>query len=165
VSAGVDRALGGVTPRSVSLRRWTNGTIHARGGTIARPVVTARVGHASTSGRAEPAGDRCFLLNRRRVLTKRQILQNVWRHDFRGNLKVVDLYSRARPESVVHLAPVDVAAQRVRLLALVRTARSGTRRGRGRLRASPGVSFLAARADPTSRTGSRPTRPASRREA
>ena len=35
---------------------------------------------------------RFFLLNPRRVLSKAQILQNVWRYDFRGNSNVVETY-------------------------------------------------------------------------
>jgi two-component system OmpR family response regulator len=35
---------------------------------------------------------RYFLLNPRRVLTKGQILQNVWRYDFGGNSNVVETY-------------------------------------------------------------------------
>jgi two-component system OmpR family response regulator len=35
---------------------------------------------------------RFFLLNPRRVLTKSQILQNVWRYDFGGNANVVETY-------------------------------------------------------------------------
>ena len=35
---------------------------------------------------------RFFLLNPRRVLSKGQILQNVWRYDFRGNSNVVETY-------------------------------------------------------------------------
>jgi two-component system, OmpR family, response regulator len=35
---------------------------------------------------------RFFLLNPRRVLSKSQILQNVWRYDFRGNSNVVETY-------------------------------------------------------------------------
>jgi two-component system OmpR family response regulator len=35
---------------------------------------------------------RFFLLNPRRVLTKGQILQNVWRYDFGGNANVVETY-------------------------------------------------------------------------
>jgi two-component system OmpR family response regulator len=35
---------------------------------------------------------RFFLLNPRRVLSKRQILQNVWRYDFGGNANVVETY-------------------------------------------------------------------------
>jgi two-component system OmpR family response regulator len=33
-----------------------------------------------------------FLMNPRRVLSKRQILQNVWRYDFGGNASVVETY-------------------------------------------------------------------------
>ena len=35
---------------------------------------------------------RFFLLNPRRVLSKGQILQNVWRYDFGGNTNVVETY-------------------------------------------------------------------------
>ena len=35
---------------------------------------------------------RYFLLNPRRVLSKGQILQNVWRYDFGGNSNVVETY-------------------------------------------------------------------------
>ena len=35
---------------------------------------------------------RYFLLNPRRVLSKAQILQNVWRYDFSGNANVVETY-------------------------------------------------------------------------
>jgi two-component system, OmpR family, response regulator len=35
---------------------------------------------------------RYFLLNPRRVLSKHQILQNVWRYDFGGNTNVVETY-------------------------------------------------------------------------
>jgi len=35
---------------------------------------------------------RFFLLNPRRVLSKSQILQNVWRYDFGGNSNVVETY-------------------------------------------------------------------------
>jgi two-component system OmpR family response regulator len=35
---------------------------------------------------------RYFMLNPRRVLSKRQILQNVWRYDFGGNFNVVETY-------------------------------------------------------------------------
>ena len=35
---------------------------------------------------------RYFLLNPRRVLSKSQILQNVWRYDFGGNSNVVETY-------------------------------------------------------------------------
>jgi two-component system OmpR family response regulator len=35
---------------------------------------------------------RYFLLNPRRVLSKGQILQNVWRYDFNGNANVVETY-------------------------------------------------------------------------
>jgi two-component system OmpR family response regulator len=35
---------------------------------------------------------RYFLLNPRRVLSKHQILQNVWRYDFGGNANVVETY-------------------------------------------------------------------------
>ena len=35
---------------------------------------------------------RFFLLNPRRVLSKGQILQNVWRYDFGGNSNVVETY-------------------------------------------------------------------------
>jgi two-component system OmpR family response regulator len=35
---------------------------------------------------------RFFMLNQRRVLTKGQILQNVWRYDFGGNSNVVETY-------------------------------------------------------------------------
>ena len=35
---------------------------------------------------------RYFLLNPRRVLSKAQILQNVWRYDFGGNTNVVETY-------------------------------------------------------------------------
>jgi two-component system OmpR family response regulator len=35
---------------------------------------------------------RYFMLNPRRVLTKGQILQNVWRYDFGGNSNVVETY-------------------------------------------------------------------------
>jgi two-component system OmpR family response regulator len=35
---------------------------------------------------------RYFLLNPRRVLSKAQILQNVWRYDFGGNSNVVETY-------------------------------------------------------------------------
>ena len=35
---------------------------------------------------------RFFLLNPRRVLSKSQILQNVWRYDFNGNANVVETY-------------------------------------------------------------------------
>jgi two-component system OmpR family response regulator len=35
---------------------------------------------------------RFFLLNPRRVLSKGQILQNVWRYDFGGNMNVVETY-------------------------------------------------------------------------
>ena len=35
---------------------------------------------------------RYFLLNPRRVLSKGQILQNVWRYDFGGNANVVETY-------------------------------------------------------------------------
>ena len=35
---------------------------------------------------------RYFLLNPRRVLSKGQILQNVWRYDFGGNMNVVETY-------------------------------------------------------------------------
>jgi two-component system OmpR family response regulator len=35
---------------------------------------------------------RYFLLNPRRVLSKAQILQNVWRYDFGGNVNVVETY-------------------------------------------------------------------------
>ena len=35
---------------------------------------------------------RFFLLNPRRVLSKAQILQNVWRYDFGGNSNVVETY-------------------------------------------------------------------------
>jgi len=35
---------------------------------------------------------RFFLLNPRRVLTKHQILHNVWRYDFSGDVRVVDRY-------------------------------------------------------------------------
>jgi two-component system OmpR family response regulator len=35
---------------------------------------------------------RFFMLNPRRVLTKSQILQNVWRYDFGGNANVVETY-------------------------------------------------------------------------
>jgi two-component system OmpR family response regulator len=35
---------------------------------------------------------RYFLLNPRRVLSKGQILQNVWRYDFSGNSNVVETY-------------------------------------------------------------------------
>jgi two-component system OmpR family response regulator len=35
---------------------------------------------------------RYFMLNSRRVLSKGQILQNVWRYDFAGNAKVVETY-------------------------------------------------------------------------
>ena len=35
---------------------------------------------------------RYFLLNPRRVLSKSQILQNVWRYDFNGNANVVETY-------------------------------------------------------------------------
>ncbi len=35
---------------------------------------------------------RYFMLNPRRVLSKGQILQNVWRYDFGGNSNVVETY-------------------------------------------------------------------------
>ena len=35
---------------------------------------------------------RFFMLNQRRVLTKGQILQNVWHYDFGGNSNVVETY-------------------------------------------------------------------------
>ena len=35
---------------------------------------------------------RYFMLNPRRVLSKGQILQNVWRYDFNGNANVVETY-------------------------------------------------------------------------
>jgi len=35
---------------------------------------------------------RFFLLNPRRVLSKSQILHTVWRHDFGGDVRVVDRY-------------------------------------------------------------------------
>ena len=35
---------------------------------------------------------RYFMLNPRRVLSKHQILQNVWRYDFGGNSNVVETY-------------------------------------------------------------------------
>ena len=35
---------------------------------------------------------RYFMLNPRRVLSKSQILQNVWRYDFGGNSNVVETY-------------------------------------------------------------------------
>ena len=35
---------------------------------------------------------RYFMLNPRRVLSKHQILQNVWRYDFGGNANVVETY-------------------------------------------------------------------------
>ena len=35
---------------------------------------------------------RFFLLNPRRVLSKRQILDNVWHYDFRGDMNVVETY-------------------------------------------------------------------------
>jgi two-component system, OmpR family, response regulator len=35
---------------------------------------------------------RFFMLNPRRVLSKTQILQNVWRYDFRGNANIVETY-------------------------------------------------------------------------
>ena len=35
---------------------------------------------------------RFFMLNPRRVLSKGQILQNVWRYDFGGNSSVVETY-------------------------------------------------------------------------
>ena len=35
---------------------------------------------------------RYFMLNPRRVLSKAQILQNVWRYDFGGNSNVVETY-------------------------------------------------------------------------
>ena len=35
---------------------------------------------------------RFFMLNPRRVLSKGQILQNVWRYDFGGNSNVVETY-------------------------------------------------------------------------
>jgi two-component system OmpR family response regulator len=35
---------------------------------------------------------RYFMLNPRRVLSKGQILQNVWRYDFGGNANVVETY-------------------------------------------------------------------------
>jgi two-component system OmpR family response regulator len=35
---------------------------------------------------------RFFLLNPRRVLSKAQILQHVWRYDFGGNSNVVETY-------------------------------------------------------------------------
>ena len=35
---------------------------------------------------------RFFMLNPRRVLSKSQILQNVWRYDFGGNSNVVETY-------------------------------------------------------------------------
>ena len=35
---------------------------------------------------------RYFMLNPRRVLSKTQMLQNVWRYDFRGNANVVETY-------------------------------------------------------------------------
>jgi two-component system OmpR family response regulator len=35
---------------------------------------------------------RFFLENPRRVLSKHQILQNVWRYDYRGSVTVVDRY-------------------------------------------------------------------------
>ena len=35
---------------------------------------------------------RYFMLNPRRVLSKSQILQNVWRYDFDGNSNVVETY-------------------------------------------------------------------------
>ena len=35
---------------------------------------------------------RFFMLNQRRVLTKGQILQNVWHYDFGGNANVVETY-------------------------------------------------------------------------
>ena len=35
---------------------------------------------------------RFFMLNPRRVLTKGQILQNVWHYDFGGNANVVETY-------------------------------------------------------------------------
>jgi two-component system OmpR family response regulator len=35
---------------------------------------------------------RFFMLNPRRVLSKGQILQNVWRYDFGGNANVVETY-------------------------------------------------------------------------
>jgi two-component system OmpR family response regulator len=35
---------------------------------------------------------RFFMANPRRVLTKRQLLDNVWDHDFRGDASVVETY-------------------------------------------------------------------------
>jgi len=50
---------------------------------------------------------RYFLLNPRRVLSKGQILQNVWRYDFGGNSNVVETYvSYLRKKLDAHGAPV-----------------------------------------------------------
>jgi two-component system OmpR family response regulator len=50
---------------------------------------------------------RFFLLNPRRVLSKGQILQNVWRYDFGGNTNVVETYvSYLRRKLDVHGPPL-----------------------------------------------------------
>ena len=50
---------------------------------------------------------RYFMLNPRRVLSKAQILQNVWRYDFGGNSNVVETYvSYLRKKLDAHGAPL-----------------------------------------------------------
>jgi two-component system OmpR family response regulator len=50
---------------------------------------------------------RYFMLNPRRVLSKSQILQNVWRYDFGGNSNVVETYvSYLRKKLDAHGAPL-----------------------------------------------------------
>jgi two-component system, OmpR family, response regulator len=50
---------------------------------------------------------RYFMLNPRRVLSKAQILQNVWRYDFGGNSNVVETYvSYLRKKLHAHGAPL-----------------------------------------------------------
>jgi len=73
----------------------------ASGGPFARPLLP---GLWRTIGGVLPPGAgvdltrtefdllRYFMLNPRRVLSKGQILQNVWRYDFGGNSNVVETY-------------------------------------------------------------------------
>ena len=56
----------------------------------ARGVAAASTDGALTG--TEFALLRFFMLNPRRVLSKAQILQNVWRYDFGGNSNVVETY-------------------------------------------------------------------------
>jgi len=48
---------------------------------------------------------RYFMLNPRRVLSKGQILQNVWRYDFGGNSNVVETYVSYLRKKLDHVGP------------------------------------------------------------